>query len=163
MFTHLKSISDVVAQLKSEARRMAKTDIAYRRKQMRDRIDRVERNRQALALLDGLGLNPTVSKYDDLGEYITLDLGVIYRRKRDRRAFVQKLHDIRVALSCRFEVAGKSLKNPHKREVEVTLKPKDYDGVNIRYIDQLPKRGSKCRIVKERQRATTYHRLVCEN
>lgn len=61
----------------------------------------------------------------------------------------------------RLALEDKSVENPRKRTVEITLRSTHNPFVVVRYVKKLPKEA-KCKIVAKRTRPSTYHSLVCE-
>jgi hypothetical protein len=151
----LRTIDENCARIDRDVEGM----ISYYREQGRERRRKVELNYQAAALLDAAGYDLGLSQWSHM-EWITVDLGRVPERKRERAAFVLKLAELRRLLDCPLKFQGRSLAGERGQWVEVRLKPADFPGVTVTYQQRLlRKAGQKCKIVTRR---VVERVLVCE-
>jgi len=116
--------------------------------------ERITRNYQAAALLDGAGIDMGLSQYSRM-EYLKVNLG----RRTDKQR-VRLLRTIREILGCPLRYEGKEAAGTRGQWITVRLVPADYPNITITYDQKLPRLpGVKCRIVS---RKTVTRQLVCE-
>ncbi len=151
---YLKNINEVVADIRLSAEVEAKAAAARILSEVEKTVERTERNRLALMLLDGSGIR--VGSHGN--RYIHIDLGFFTKTGRGNARLAEKVSAIRVALGCRLEQTGKSVSDAKKRTVRFDLRPVEFPTVTVTFERKLPK-DAKCRIKKSR---VTYTDLVCE-
>ena len=138
----------------------------YHEKSLRDDMDHINSNRQALQLLVGAGIEPEVDFWDTKARYVKVRLGLKPKTKAERSEFAKKLVLLRQTLG-RLGPLQKSEGDPKKRLVTITVNPVDFPNVSIRWQEQLPssrskKTKAKCKYVRRRIPASTTYDLVCE-
>src|SRR5262245_60967538 len=128
----LRPINDVVKEIWEAAQATAqetlnrlKEEAAAVIKRAEERIQRIEKNRQAIALLHGPGFEAWVSSWDK-GERADLDLGCYPQTKGGNRQLVEKVRTIREDLGCRLESQGKSLAGEKSKNIQYLLRPVDF-------------------------------------
>ncbi len=156
--TALRNINDVVADLRAQQGEQERQTIERMRRDLEDRIRRIEMNRLVLPALTDIGEVDCPSWCD--GSYINVNLGEHPAKRasqRARRGFARRLVMLRELLGS-LKVSDKSPLHDNNRAVKVTLQSAEFPGVYVFYTEKIP-RGSKakCKIVKN-----TYYSLVCE-
>lgn len=159
---NLKPLNESVKQIREEEAYGLKAAIERRRGAIKERIAKVERNRQLIMDLVGAGYVVQVSDYTQTGEYFRIDLGIGYGTKKAKERIQNSLLEIAKIIGGTLGEPGKDLRNARRREIEIEFQPPKCPGFTVSYVDQLPKEGGKCRIVKEKQRAKVTTRLVCD-
>ena len=128
-------------------------------KECQEKIERIERNRPLIAMLDSEGF-----EIDNLwgahGAEFRVKLGFFPSSGAGSRQLADKLRTIRHILGCKLGQPAKCLEDGGvaKGHIQFKLTPEDVPGCSIVYTRRLP-RGAKCKVVTTR---STYRRLVCE-
>lgn len=154
MFAGLKPINEMVKNL----RERCEQEINAVRARYEKYISEAEEYRRIIPMLDAEGVPMFIPQWDDVGAP-QINLGYP-KLKREKKKFVAALRAIRRVLECPLKKRGTYIENSRRKTVKVTLEPEKYPGIQITYIQKLPK-DAKCKIVRKRQRYTSTA-LVCE-
>ena len=131
-------------------------------RQRKECIERILDNARLIGWLEQIAPGGVRVPWWDRGASIMVHLGEQPATKRARRLFGQKLTGLRRLLG-KLSLAGKELEDKKKSLIRIRLVPVGHPGVIITMVQKYkPREGAKCRIVKERVPARTYHSLVCD-
>ncbi len=150
----LENINDLVAEIRSSARREAQEAYERTLRRAEEQVEQVEGNRLAILRLNSAGIAINYAGKRSTSIY----LGFFKNTKKGNAELAKMVKAIRLALGCRLEQTGKDVDSAEKKTVQFTLTPVDFPSVSIYFTRKLPP-GAKCKIVRSR---SSYASLVCE-
>jgi hypothetical protein len=154
MNLNLPTLNELIEKYRKDAIQEARASIKNAREHAQERIKKAETNRQALALLDGAGVE--ISCFGPGYAYVSL--GFFPNTPGGNRKLAEAVRHIRDVLGCRLHLDSKEVDSAKKKTVLFTLKPVEFPTIRVQFSRKLPK-DAKCKIVRQH---SVYSQLVCE-